>query len=112
METTVAALGTVGGVTATITAWPGGGQANATLITTAINRITTCATAGDSVKLPATFVAGQPITVNNDGATRCNVFPSSGDTILGLSADVAIQLLPSQSMNFKAITANSTWSIT
>ena len=40
-------------VTAGITAFAGGGQGSATALTTEINQISTCATGGDSVKLPA-----------------------------------------------------------
>src|SRR5260370_26016464 len=60
-----------------ITAFAGGGQASGVLITGAQARITTVATAADSVRLPPA-VAGMEITLTNDAtANACNVFPSS-----------------------------------
>jgi hypothetical protein len=63
-----------------ITAFATGGQASATALLGQINRITTCATARDSVKLP-TSVAGDNVIVINDGAAACAVFPVVGETI-------------------------------
>lgn len=97
--------------TDSISAYATGGQANATQLTTNVNRISTCATAGDSVKLQAAFEAGQEITVINDGAARADVYPASGDTIEGLAADTAVQLLPGQRITFKATAASSAWRI-
>lgn len=94
-----------------ITAYAGGGQGSATELTNNLNEITTCATAGDSVKLPATFSAGMPVTVVNSGAARADLYPASGDTIGGLAADTAIQVLPGQTVRVQAITANSAWLI-
>lgn len=97
--------------TDSISAYATGGQANATQLTTNVNRISTCATAGDSVKLPAAFEAGQEMTVINDGAARADLFPASGDTIDGLAADTAVQVLVGQRMTVKATAANSAWKI-
>lgn len=63
-----------------ITAFAGGGQGSATQLTKEVNRVTTVATAGDSVKLP-TAVAGMQVTVINDGASSMDVFPASGAAI-------------------------------
>ena len=97
-------------LTTSITAHAGGGQANAVAITTQNNNITVSAAAGDSVKLPASFVAGYCVTIANNGAYRADVFPASGDN-LGLGADIAVQLLPGQAINLLAVTADSTWVI-
>ena len=43
----------------TLTAFAGGGQASALALTAQINRVTTVATAGDSVKLPAATAGAQ-----------------------------------------------------
>lgn len=71
-----------------IVATPGGGQANAVLITTGIARVAVCATANDSVKLPAA-IAGMKITVPNAGVASLNVFPNTGDQINALAANAA-----------------------
>ena len=66
----------------TITAHAGGGQASATQLSNEVNRITTVATAGDSVALPAA-VAGLTLVVINHGANPCQVYgnAAAGDTI-------------------------------
>lgn len=91
----------------TITAFATGGQASATALTGEFNNVTTCATAGDSVKL-LTAVAGQTQTVKNSGATALDVFPFSGDAIDGLSADLAYRIPVGGQMTFTAIDA-TTW---
>ena len=78
----------------TITAFAGGGQANATLLSKEVNRITTVATAGDSVKLPVS-AAGLTIVVINHGANACQVYGSGTDTI----DDVATATGVSQMVN-------------
>lgn len=74
-----------------LTALAGGGQTSATALSVNINRITTCATAGDSVKLPLS-ATGLFISVVNSGATYANVFPFLGDIIDGLAANTAISI--------------------
>jgi hypothetical protein len=66
-------------VTNSITAYAGGGQTNAVALTSSINRVTTVATAADSVKLPAA-TAGARVDVINAAATNSlNVFPATGE---------------------------------
>jgi len=89
-----------------ITAFAGGGQSSGTLLTSAINSITVCATAGDSVRLP-TSVAGQVIQVSNLGSTYANVFPISGDLIDALSANTALSLPVGKSLTFTCSVAGS-----
>lgn len=74
---------TVGGVppcAAAVTATAGGTKAAATALTAAINNITVCATAADSVLLPAAK-AGMSIFVTNRGAASAQVFGAGTDTI-------------------------------
>jgi hypothetical protein len=74
----------------TITAFATGGQASATALTGEHCYVTTCATAGDSVKLPVA-VAGYEVWVFNAGAASCNVFPQSGsDAGAGTNTAVAV----------------------
>ncbi len=63
-----------------VTAFATGGQTSATQLTTGFNRIATCATAGDSVKLP-TSAAGRMVVVWNAGAASAQVFGAGTDTI-------------------------------
>jgi hypothetical protein len=74
-----------------IAARAGGGQANATALTRTCNRVTTVATAGDSVRLP-TARPGAVLMVKNSTATSCNVFPATGDAINALGANNAFAL--------------------
>lgn len=89
-----------------ITAFATGGQASATALTSEINSITVCATAGDSVKLP-TSVAGMMIQVSNLGATAAAVFPISGDLIDALAANASVSLAVGRSIIFTCAVAGS-----
>lgn len=101
--------------TDSISAYAGGGQADATQInkggTITFARVTTVATAGDSVKLFATFAIGDTVVVLNDTANRLDLYPSSGDYIDNLSADSACQVLPYRRIILTATTANANWRI-
>lgn len=84
-----------------LTAFAGGGQANATALGFGANVVTTCATGGDSVKLPAgATVGGNVIHVKNLGAASCNVFPPSGGKINALATNTAIAVAAGSAMWF------------
>lgn len=83
-----------------IVAFAGGGQASATQLTASFNIIATVATAGDSVKTPPA-IAGLDITIINDGANACDVFPSTGDD-LGAGVDTAVSLAAGSSVRYYA----------
>jgi hypothetical protein len=103
-------------VTDTITAFAGGGQTSAVLLTSSFNRVSVVASANDSVKLPictstgpTTGVgAGQPTktlgmvmyVVNAAAANSMNVFPSSGGLINALSADSAYAVAANKTVGF------------
>jgi len=76
------------GVDNALTARAGGGQALATPITKYLTRVTTVATAGDSMLLPV-GTTGRTIVLRNDGANSLNLFPSSGQIIGALSANAS-----------------------
>ena len=78
-------------VQAGITAFAGGGQADAIVITKDIVEISICATGGDSVKLPAA-AAGLQIIVINHGAAAADVFPNTDDAINEAAANTAKSL--------------------
>lgn len=84
-----------------ITAFATGGQASATALTEETNNVTTVATAGDSVKLPAAE-AGKHVYVKNSGATALDIFPATGDSIDALAVNLAIRIQPGSTVNFRA----------
>lgn len=93
----------VGGAAATgITAHAGGGQGSATAVTVGYNEVTTVATAGDSVKLPAATVSST-VVIKNEGATAADIFPATGDTINDGSANTAIRIAPGSTITFVAV---------
>lgn len=86
------------GIISGITAYAGGGITNATQLADGytVFNITTCATAGDSIKLPlpylSSFATGQVIWIRNSGAAACNVFvePNNQINYLGTGNSVSI----------------------
>lgn len=72
-----------------LTAFAGGGQLNATVLTSMLNRIGTVATMGDSAKLPLS-VPGLYITVINNGTNPVQVFGSSTDVINGVATATGV----------------------
>jgi murein L,D-transpeptidase YcbB/YkuD len=83
-----------------ITAHAGGGQASATQLTTQVNRVTTVATAADSVKLPAARAGDMIVVINADSADSLNVYPQSGEAINALGADAAFALAANKTAIF------------
>lgn len=76
-----------------IIAYPGGGQTNATQLTTVEgahfrHKIDTVAAAGDSVKPDAAAVKDMEITIINRGANTMNVYPFLGDRFLDVDGNL------------------------
>lgn len=91
-----------------LTAFAGGGQASALQLQYGISRVTTVASAADSVKLPKAQ-AGMSITVINAAAANAmNVFPASGEAINALSADTALSVAANKTIVFSCA-VNGTW---
>ena len=93
-----------------LTAHAGGGQASALPLTKMMNRVTTVATAGDSVELPQS-VRGMNVVVINAGANSMNVFPASGDQINALGANAAFAMAAAKVATFFCATAGQWHSI-
>lgn len=72
-----------------ITATAGGGQANAFQINTQTVRVTTVATAGDSVKLPAS-APGLEVLVINHGGKPMQVYGLGNDTVDDVAAGTGV----------------------
>lgn len=73
-----------------LTALAAGGQTGATALIPGLNRVTVVATAGDSVKLPAS-TAGMFVIVHTAAVLAPDVFPFLGDAINGLGANNALR---------------------
>jgi hypothetical protein len=72
-------------ITNSITAHAGGGQADATSLTTATNVVTICVSNNDSVKLnPTTPCIGLIMRVVNTTDKICDVYPIPGSTMDGI----------------------------
>ncbi len=76
-----------------ITARAGGGKGSATALSATVNlhRISVCATAGDSVLMPAAL-AGQAHFLRNDGVAASQVFGAGSDTINGVATGTGVSL--------------------
>lgn len=99
----------LGTVTNGITAFATGGQANAVALTSTINRVTTVATAADSVRLPAAVAGAVVFVANAAAANSMNVFPATGEAINALSANAAFAMAANtRAMFFCAV--NGVWS--
>lgn len=85
-----------------ITAHTGSSQGDGPL-TTDINQISVCGTTGDAVTLPSA-VGGMSITIINDGANACDVFPASSDN-LGAGANTAASLAAGNNITYDAYDA-------
>lgn len=105
-------------VTDTITAFAGGGQTSAVLLTSSLNRITTVGSANDSVRLPlcqdavgVSVSGGQPnkttgmimYVVNAAASNSMNVFPSSSGSINALSANSAYAVAANKTVGFVCV---------
>ena len=82
-----------------VTAVAGGGQSTVATINATVTRVSTVATAGDSVTLPKAG-SGLRYKVINKGANSLNVFPFSGDLINALSVNAAFALATTKSVEF------------
>lgn len=76
-------------VSDTVTAFATGGQTSATQLAGNAGNVTTCATAGDSVKLPA-GVVGRIFPLRNSGAASMQVFGNGTDVINGVATATGV----------------------
>ncbi len=99
----------VAGTTVTgITAHAGGGQADATPLTAQTNVIGTCATATDSVVLPAAAPVGAAVFVRNDGSKAAQVFAVDPGTINAVATGTGVALNAGASATYRIVAAD-TW---
>jgi hypothetical protein len=82
----------LGSVEDGITATAGGTKAAAYQLFASINRISTCANAGDSVLLPPNPRVGRVVQVINDGAQNADIYGANSDTIDGVATATGVVL--------------------
>ena len=92
-----------------ITAYASGGQSSAVALTAMMNRVTTAANQGASVKLPASQ-AGMQITVDNRSANAIQVFGAGTDTINSIVSSTGISQAVSQVATYFCFTAGN-WEV-
>lgn len=90
-----------------IVAHAGGGQSSATQISAQTARVTTVATAGDSIKLPAS-APGLELNIINAGANPMQVYGSGTDTIDGVAAATGVSQMVN-SMCIYSCPSSGTW---
>ena len=91
-----------------LTAHVGGGQGSALALTKAINRVTTVASSGDSVVLPAALAGESVIVINAAASNPMDCFPASGEVINALSADTALSIVANTTVIF-VCAVNGIW---
>lgn len=79
-------------------------------LTKEINEISTCATIGDSVTLPAA-IGGQKVTIINNGVNAADVFPASGDN-LGAGVNTAVSLAAGANITYASYDATNWFVLT
>jgi len=84
----------------TITAFSGGGQGSATLLTKDQNFVTTVAATNDSVKLPVAKGGGDRLLIFNLGANILAVFPNTGGEIDAEGANNSVTIAAGSSKIF------------
>lgn len=93
-------------LTTGITAFAGGGQTNATALVKDFNRVTTVATAADSVRLPVS-VAGMENVVVNDAAVAMQVFGAGTETIDGIATATGISQAAGSTVVYRCFVAGN-----
>jgi hypothetical protein len=99
-----------------ITAYAGGGQTNATLLTAQFNKVTVVVTAADSVKLPQISavpntlgaVGSSVIVRNADSADSLQVFGSGTDTINDVATGTGVAVAAGKTAIFICHSWNGT----
>ena len=92
--------------TDSITAYNSGGQANATLLNSQTNRITTAASPGASVKLPPS-VPGLELVVINHAANSIQVYGSGTDTVNDVATATGVSHMPNSMVIYTCVTAGA-----
>lgn len=95
-------------VTEGITATPGGTQAAGVQLVSRYNRVSVCATGGDSVVLPP-YLVDLSIYVSNDGAAALNVFPYTGQAVNAAAVNTAFSVAAGKTAVFVGSGTGGKW---
>lgn len=90
-----------------LTALAGGAQAG-TALNAYMNRVTTVASAADSVQLPPAVPGRQVVVINAAAANAMAVFPQTGEVINALAANASISVAANKCIEFFCAVAG-TW---
>lgn len=88
-----------------VTALAGGGKTNAVQLDYGVTRISVCATAANSVKLPYAY-PGAVCFIANDGAAAAQVFGEGTDTIDAVATGTGVALTNATRSWFIGVTGN------
>lgn len=88
-----------------LTALAGGGQTGATPLLCDFNRVTTVATAADSVMLPAALPGLQVTVINAAASNSMTVYPQTGEIINALSANTGLATVANKAEIFTCAVA-------
>lgn len=102
-----AAFANMNSVANALTARAGGGQGLATALSASINRVTTVASAADSVRLPVALPGMRITVINAAAANAMNVFPATGGTINALAANTALSVVANRGAMFVCAVAGN-----
>lgn len=86
-------------------------QVGALALPASFNNISTVANAGDAVRLPVIGL-GKTITVKNSGVSPLQVFPATGNSIDGGTANASIFIAPGKEVSFTGTSATNSTSST
>jgi hypothetical protein len=89
-----------------LTAHAGGGQGSALALVSELNRVTTVASAGDSVALPAS-APGLTIFIENAGANAMQVYGAGTDTINGVATATGVSQMANSVVVYTCYTAGA-----
>lgn len=97
-------------VTEAITATPSGTQLTGVQLVSRYNRISVCATGGDSVVLPP-YLLDQAVWISNDGAAALNVFPTVGQQISSGAVNAAFSVTIAKTALFICTGTSGKWAV-
>jgi len=87
-----------------ITAFAGGGQANAYQLTKKMNEVTVVAVVNDSIKVGSALV-GRVYWITNSGANAMNLYPAVGEQISGGGANNPVSIAAGVSRRYICVIA-------
>ena len=91
-----------------ITAFAGGGQGSAVQLAYRMSRVTTVASAADSVKMPAAKAGMKMTVINAAAANAMTIYPATGEVINALAANAGLSVAANKAILFVSA-VDGTW---